>query len=72
MKRQDVQQAYMNGKQIQARYKNHKKWTDVKRPSFKAGVEYRVKLEADDKQLHSAMFWTGLGFLVGALLAELI
>ena len=72
MKRQDVQQAYMSGKQIQARYKNQKKWVDLKRPTFKAGVEYRVKHESDDKQLYSAMFWTGLGFLVGALLAELI
>ena len=71
MKRQDVQQAYMSGKQIQARYKNHKKWTDVKRPTFKANVEYRVKLEADDKQLYTAMLFTALGFLLGAFLAEL-
>lgn len=71
MKRQDVHQAYMSGKKIQARYKNHKKWTDLKRPLFKAGVEYRVKPEDDDKQLYSAMLFTALGFLLGAFLTEL-
>jgi hypothetical protein len=71
MNRQDVKQAYMNGKQIQARYKNHKKWVDLKRPAFKDGVEYRVKHEADDKQLYTAMLFTALGFLLGAFLAEL-
>jgi hypothetical protein len=71
MNRQDVKQAYMNGKQIQARYKNHKKWVDLKRPAFKDGVEYRVKYESDDKQLYTAMLFTALGFLLGAFLAEL-
>lgn len=74
MNTQELMKAKADGKTIQVKYKGSKVWVDVKYPRFKDGVKYRVKPEDDinDAGLHSAMFWTALGFLAGALAVQFV
>ena len=74
MSNQDLMVAKADGKTIQVKYKGSKVWVDVRYPRFKHGVKYRVKPEDDinDTGLRSAMFWTALGFLAGALAVQFV
>ena len=74
MNTQELMKAKANGKTIQVKYKGSKVWVDVKYPRFKHGVKYRVKPEDDisDDGLRSAMFWTALGFLAGAIAMQFV
>lgn len=71
---QELIKAKADGKAIQVKYKGSKVWIDVKNPRLKDGVEYRVKPDGDinDDGLRSAMFWTALGFLAGALAVQFV
>ena len=74
MNTQELMKAFADGKPMQVKYKGHKQWINVKYPRFKDGVKYRIKPDDDinDTGLRSAMFWTALGFLAGALAVQFV